>query len=54
MKKNLGGGTNKIFKYHMNFHIRTVHQCSAVDCCRTLQHTDTNKDPIHAATPPPY
>ena len=22
--------------------------------CRTVQHTDTNKDPIYAATPPPY
>jgi len=22
--------------------------------CRTEQHTDTNKDLIHAATPPPY
>ena len=22
--------------------------------CRTVQHTDTNKDLIYAATPPPY
>ena len=47
-------------KNNITIYIETAPTCFGVTVtpssvyCRTVQHTDTNKDPIYAATPPPY
>jgi len=49
-----------VLKNDIKIYIKTAPTCFGVTVtpspvyCRTVQHTDTNKDPIYAATPPPY
>jgi len=40
----------QLLKYSTKIHRCTVNTVY----CRTVQHTDTNKDPIYTATSPPY
>jgi len=47
-------------KIYIKIYIKTALTCFGVTVtpssvyCRTVQHTDTNMDPIYAATPPLY